>query len=275
MALKSDDFIADVAAIYIDNGTDKSFGSGRLIAPGLILTARHVVNVPTTAPVDVGWRVRLIRDRTEGIWKGAALDATVVWRGSQLSGEPLDLALLKIKDRTPRPSLDLIFSSYPLLAPLDATSATGFPEARWDTSGHARDYTVHGSLISAEQGAGFDWAVPPANKPDDPKKWIGMSGAVVAREGKTNSLHLFGSVQEVPGNFSSGLLKIARLSAAFSDTGFVAALSDALGQDPMLTPWQTAIDARRPSETIPPETAETAMIRRFTRTIMNPTPRKP
>lgn len=244
-SLTSDAFIADVAVIYIDDGANKSFGSGRLIASGLILTARHVVDVPKIAPVDIGWRVRLIRDRTdEGIWNGAALEATVVWRGTLPSGEPLDLALLRIESHNPRPSLNLIFTSYPLFAPLEAASATGFPEARWDIHGRARDYTVHGRLINAEQGAEFDWAIPPANKPDDPTKWVGMSGAVVAREGKAGSLHLFGSVQEVPSNFSSGLLKVARLSVAFGDLNFVEALSEALGQKPALEPW-TAIESSK------------------------------
>ena len=47
MSMTHDQFVADVPAVYIGNSAKGSFGSGRLIAPGLILTAGHVVDYPT------------------------------------------------------------------------------------------------------------------------------------------------------------------------------------------------------------------------------------
>ena len=55
------DFVADVTAVYIGTETRGSFGSGRLIAPDLVLTAGHVVDFPThEAPVRAGWKIALI-----------------------------------------------------------------------------------------------------------------------------------------------------------------------------------------------------------------------
>jgi len=44
MWLTSDEFLADVAAVYTGGPANGAFGSGRLIAPGLIVTAGHVVD---------------------------------------------------------------------------------------------------------------------------------------------------------------------------------------------------------------------------------------
>jgi V8-like Glu-specific endopeptidase len=58
MPLTLEDFLADVAAVYIGAATDGAFGSGRLIAPGLILTAGHVVDYPKReAPTRTGWKI--------------------------------------------------------------------------------------------------------------------------------------------------------------------------------------------------------------------------
>jgi len=44
MWLTSDEFLADAAAVYTGGPANGAFGSGRLIAPGLIVTAGHVVD---------------------------------------------------------------------------------------------------------------------------------------------------------------------------------------------------------------------------------------
>ena len=101
-----------------------------------------------------------------------------------------------------------------------------------------RDYTVNGALRIASQLGPFAWSVPPANKPDKPKDWKGMSGAVQCRTGSDDDkLYLFGAVQEVPVNFSDSLLEIARLAKAFDDAEFCAHLQNALGVAPRLTPY--------------------------------------
>src|SRR5262245_25082074 len=94
MALTPFEFLADVAAVYIGDSAKGAFGSGRLIAPGLILTAGHVVDYPDReTPQLIGWKVRLLRERTEhGAWAASPHEAEVLWRAS---GE-LDLALLQM-----------------------------------------------------------------------------------------------------------------------------------------------------------------------------------
>lgn len=79
-----DDFVADVAAVYKGDKAKGSFGTGRLIAPNLVLTAGHVVDYPTRgAPTRAGWKVALIAERNQdGSWTASAHDAEVVWRGS-------------------------------------------------------------------------------------------------------------------------------------------------------------------------------------------------
>src|SRR5215471_9325603 len=88
------DFLADVAAIYIDAAADGAFGSGRLIAPGLILTAGHVVDYPKReAPARTGWKIQLLRERTQdGVWTVSPHEAELLWRGP---GD-LDLALVRM-----------------------------------------------------------------------------------------------------------------------------------------------------------------------------------
>lgn len=58
------DFLADVAAIYVGDQAKGSFGSGRLIAAGLVLTAGHVVDYPARgARTRASWKVALISER--------------------------------------------------------------------------------------------------------------------------------------------------------------------------------------------------------------------
>jgi V8-like Glu-specific endopeptidase len=83
MPLTSSDFLADVAAVYNGGSTNGAFGSGRLIAPNLILTTGHVIDYPTRdAPARTRWKVRLLREKLQdGAW-GNPHDAKLVWRVS-------------------------------------------------------------------------------------------------------------------------------------------------------------------------------------------------
>jgi hypothetical protein len=238
MKLTADLVLSDVAAIFIQQERGGSFGAGRLIAPSLILTARHVVDFPNAhQPESRGWKVRLMRERSNKPY-----DATVVWR----SPDPrLDLALLRL-DESESPALEIVFASYDLLEPLNFVDATGFPEAVWDIGGTARDYTVRGTLRIVTQNAPLAFTVPPADKPSDPHKWGGMSGANVFRIDAAGRLHLFGAVQQVPGYFQDGMLEVARLDAAFQDQVFYSLLASSfpLGVRPRLTRWiESSINA--------------------------------
>ncbi len=231
MSLTHDRFLADVAAVYIGDAAAGTFGSGRLIAPGLILTAGHVVDYPTReTPLLTGWKVSLLRNRNpDGSWAASAHKAELIWGGQ----DDLDLALLRLIDETKlKPNLQP-FASYDLIGSI-AVDAVGFPLAWFNAAGEVRDYTVSGTLRIACQLGPFAWSVPPADKPDKPKDWKGMSGALACCVGPDDKLYLFGAVQEVPANFSNGLLEIARLSKALEDAKFRDHLGAALGASPRI-----------------------------------------
>ncbi len=67
-----------------------------------------------------------------------------------------------------------------------------------------------------------------------------MSGSAVCRFGSDDKLYLFGVVQEIPANFSEGLLNVARISDAFEDGEFRSHLQTALGSAPVLSAFEPA-----------------------------------
>lgn len=246
--LTAKEFLADVAAIY-RHEPEESFGSGRLIAPGLVLTAAHVVTLKTAGAVDPGWKLRLIRDRPEGRdaqWQGEPYRAKVVWRG----GNGLDLALLSLEDEDQAPVLgNLIFASYELAGHLSDVRAVGFPEAMRDANSRASESKLWGDLSIGAQNNPYSWMVPPAAVPNDVRMWRGMSGAAIACEDLDGNLHIFGAVESVLTNFSGGQLNIARLSHAFADSRFVTLLTEALEEQPQLVPWG---GGQGPAAAVPP-----------------------
>jgi tetratricopeptide (TPR) repeat protein len=238
-----EEFLADVAVVFTGDATRGAFGSGRLIAPGLVLSAGHVVDYPTRQqPVRTGWKVRVVRERAQnGAWVGSAHEAELIWRGSG----GVDLALLRvIGDPVLAPKVMPVFASYGSIGSIDDVDAAGFPQAWFVRTDAVRDYTVRGSLRIATQygpSAPYAWSVPSADKPDDPNGWKGMSGAAVCKVGPEQELCLFGTVQEVPANFSGGLLEVAQLSAAFADEEFCNSLRVSLGFEPRIVSWIGAI----------------------------------
>jgi hypothetical protein len=232
-----DEFVADVAAVYTGERAKGSFGSGRLIAPDLVLTAGHVVDYPTPgAPTRAHWKVALLAERDhDARWTAPAHDAEVVWRGA---GD-LDLALLRLTDhKRLEPKLKLEFASYELVEPLGEIDGAGFPEAWVSDTDAVRDYLVRGKLRIASQHGPFAWSVSPSDKPDQPQGWKGMSGSAVCRLGLDHKLYLFGVVQQIPANFSEGLLDVARISDAFEDADFLRHLQVALGDEARIAPFQ-------------------------------------
>jgi formylglycine-generating enzyme required for sulfatase activity len=244
VSLKPDEFLADVVAVFAGQAKG-AFGSGRLIAPGLVLTAGHVVDYPTYETAQhTGWKLCLLRERNkDGTWKNSAHEAEVLWRGS---GE-LDMALLRvIGDTKLTPTLEPVFASYDRIGSIPGGEAAGFPEAWFTPTGELRDYSVGGSLRVVSQHGPYAWSVAPADKPDDPRGWKGMSGAAVCHVGPDDKLYLFGVVQEVPANFSGGQLEVARILFAFDDPVFRAHLGAALGQQPELMVYTGAAEAAAP-----------------------------
>jgi hypothetical protein len=238
--VRTDEFLADVAAIYARGPTGEAFGSGRLIAPGLILTAGHVVDHPTRqSPLKIRWKVCLIGERSSsGIWTNeSAHDAELIWRGDN----GVDLALLRIIGGAKAvPIVQPVFVSHDIQKTVPEVDSAGFPQA-WRTENDAiRDYTLSGQLRNASQQGPYGWAVQPADKPDNRDGWKGMSGGGVCKIGRDDKLLLFGAVQSVPANFSGGLLDVARLSDAFLDKRFYNELWDCLGYEPQIIPFDAS-----------------------------------
>src|SRR5580704_14662951 len=90
MAYPLEALYSDVA--QIQHGSRNAFGSGRLVGPNLILTARHVLTFETpNALLCDGWKVRLLSGRSRSeTWEWS--DATLAWAGA----DDLDLALLLV-----------------------------------------------------------------------------------------------------------------------------------------------------------------------------------
>lgn len=228
MAEKLPRQLLDVASIWFAGGGP--FGSGRLIAPGLVLTAGHTVHYPPDAPAARGWCVRLLAQRSaDGTWRDAPYQAERIWRS-----EKVDLALLKIGDRTPRPAFDPVFAS--LVKEIDGLEVTGYPQAKWDTEGTARNYWLRGRLRIETIDWPYAFSIPMADVPKEVTKWEGMSGAEVIQPDPPSRVRVFGAVQHVEGMFANGKLYVERIATAFDDPVFCGALKDALGEEPALTP---------------------------------------
>jgi len=218
-------YLVDVASVWLPNGP---FGSGRLILPGLVLTAAHTVAYPDNAPVMTGWQVRLLGQRSmDGAWHNDPYEAECVWRG-----ENVDLALLRIGNRSPAPAFNASFCT--IAGELDGLEATGYPQATWDAEKVARDYRVTGRLRSETVDWPFAFSIPLADAPADLTKWQGMSGAVVIGRNPPNGVRVFGAVESVDEMFAQGKLYIARVEAALEEQSFRAILTEAIGHEPIL-----------------------------------------
>ncbi len=220
--------LLDVASVWLAGGGP--FGSGRLIVPGLVLTAGHTVHHPPDAPAASGWCVRLLAQRSaDGTWRDAPYRAECIWRS-----EKVDLALLKIGDRTPRPACDPVFAS--LVEEIDGLEVTGYPQAKWDTERTARNYWLRGRLRIETVDWPFAFSVPMADVPKEVTKWEGMSGAVVIQPDPLGRVRVFGTVRHVEEMFANGKLYVERIATAFDDPVFCRVLKEALGEEPALVP---------------------------------------
>src|SRR4051794_27233803 len=171
--METDEFFADVALITYEGSDGSSTGSGRLIAPGLVLTAGHVVAVPTASPAVEGWAVRLERDNEGSSWP--PYKAKRVW--PQRLGAGPDLALLEIVKDKPSPFVELTFALHTTTNVMQQAKAGGFPQGKWDEARHVQKYLPYGDLSNAGGAANpFIWSIPDAMRPDNAEQWKGLSG---------------------------------------------------------------------------------------------------
>ena len=180
------------------------FGTGYLLAPGLLLTARHVVDGSRTV------RARLLEPDEDGLPGGIGQpqQARVAWSG----GADLDLALLVPDDDSVAFSAAVVQAVIGRLADRAAVrvDALGFPRAV-DTPAHAD--TLHVEAVTSAwtgvRGSSLLLDVKTA-RPDGADEWKGMSGSAVFAGD-----HLVGVVEAVPTRLADGALRATRADLLF------------------------------------------------------------
>jgi hypothetical protein len=205
------------------------FGSGRLIARNLVLTARHIVTPDDpSAPVSKGWQVRMISGRpaSPDVDKWTWIPATLVWTGR----EALDLALLQLLPPTGTPDLEPKLALR--IARIDEVEhhkvrAIGFP--RGAKLNNRRTLFVPSGDLDDEKGSTLSFGIDQAYQPESPgEDWRGFSGsAVMLAEGPDPQvIWIYGVAQEVPPSFNRRLA-VSRLATAWADERFQAVLQGA------------------------------------------------
>jgi tetratricopeptide (TPR) repeat protein len=216
-AYRTQDLYFDVAQVQHDEAG--LFGSGRLIARNLILTARHVVTAEgATEPAIHGWRVRLFGAKPKDGGKWEWRDADVVWVGK----DKVDLALVSIMhaegvtDMLPK----LKLRAAKIERGEVKVRGIGFPlGSRVDDS---RQLMSAAGILKDEARQTLTWGIDPHDIPDVPDTdWAGFSGAAVllADSSDERDIWIYGVAQQVPGKFKKQL-DVARLESAFLDASF-------------------------------------------------------
>lgn len=214
--------------VELHGPTNGSHGSGYLLAPGLVLTARHVVEGLAMM------RLRLLEADADGLpaGVGAWQSARVVWCGSGGS----DLALLVPADaaavfRTPPGGVTLGRLDSRSRAPV-RVDALGFPRAA-ATATHSDTLHVEAWVdpLTAVRAAVLQLQVT-SSRPADAQGWRGMSGAAVFAADR-----LVGVVEAVPAALDDHTLRVVPVHPLLDDAeavqllqaaGLVAALPAAL-----------------------------------------------
>ncbi|GAA0927685.1 MULTISPECIES: S1 family peptidase [Streptomyces violaceusniger group] len=204
-----------------DNGR---FGSGSVIAPGLVITARHVVaDSSGTLPEGCQVLVRLLRHGG-----GRAVPVAVVWDG----GRELDVVLLRGEpDLLGRQLEPLRWGELTCEAPTDRPEcrAVGFPRAmkRGDLR-DCREVIGQVSAISGLRAAKYELDVTNATA-QEASGWSGLSGA-----GLFCHDLLIGIVNAVPDGWGARVLWATPARRLLASDGFVQAVTAAVGAAPWL-----------------------------------------
>lgn len=186
----------------LQGGREVQLGSGSLVAPGRILTARHVV-FDSQGNAEPGLHVL-----RHGASK--AQPAVIEWPGST----GLDAAVLKADIDLPSPGHPLI-----LLSPRDfgggkEWEAQGYPAVRLNNPS-SRLESVRGQTVSYRRGH-RDIFLDIATKPDD---FGGLSGAAAVFSGQ-----IVGVIRAVPNGWSGNRLEATPIASILGAPGFLASL---------------------------------------------------
>ncbi|MFD3488756.1 trypsin-like peptidase domain-containing protein [Streptomyces sp. NPDC058665] len=215
---------AVLRTVEVSNQHKQSYGTGCLIAPGLVLTAHHVA-------LPGGDSVVTVRDTASA----AFTEATVVWESPELDAVLLmaDRALVGAGMGVVR--WGELVCDYPSDRPV--CSMTGFPKAmRRRASNRSEQYvddlkTVEGTIAphtgsrSKLYGLEVDGAVP-----TEVKNWQGLSGAGVFCNGV-----LIGLARLVDRQWDR-ILMVLPLSHLLAADGFTRAVAAHTGMAPGLQP---------------------------------------
>jgi hypothetical protein len=208
---------ADVAQVQHDAG---GFGTGRLVAKNLILTAAHVLTNGNSGrdPKLGGWQVRLARDRGEREWLFRR-DNMVVWHDLAR-----DLALIEIASPLATPLYPLLHMRVATITTNDShrVEARGFPRASKPLDGPRVLTSAYGRLTAGENDQPLRFGVDQSDLPNDPyADWKGMSGSTVLLQESPDPkvIWIYGVVSFVPDRFD-GQLGVARLSDVWQEEGF-------------------------------------------------------
>src|SRR3954463_10090632 len=223
------DLQSDIAQIQHENA---GFGTGRLVAENLVLTAAHTLfnRDIGTDPIREQWQVRLAGDRSDGRPWLFQRGGEVVW-----CHKDLDIALIQIADRDDGPNRPRLRLRIATISRVNAhpVEARGYPRASKEADGPKELTLALGRLTAADRGRPLHLGVDDCDLPNDPHAgWPGMSGRAVLRPEwpDPKTLWVYGVVQKVPANFNRQL-DVARLADAWADPGFRSLLVKAGAPD--------------------------------------------
>ncbi|MFD4144534.1 hypothetical protein [Streptomyces sp. NPDC058572] len=211
--------------VEIVNRDTDSYGTGCLIAPGLVLTAHHVAKPG-------GGSVVQVRDLASATFT----DAVAVWECTELDAVLLTADRAQFGAGVRGVRFGELVCDYPARRPV--CSMTGFPKAmRRRASAPADRYvddlkTVDGRIAphtgsrSNVYALEVDGAVP-----TEVKNWQGLSGAGVFCDGV-----LIGMATLVDRQWDRGVLLVRPLSHLLAAKGFEAAVTAHTGMAPRLQP---------------------------------------
>lgn len=191
----SDRRVVQVASVT--KRADEVLGTGTIVAPGRVLTARHVLyDGPRREP---GLHVR------RGAWR---CKARLVWDG----GERLDVVLLAFEGRPPDGVNDVNVLDPAAIPPNREWNAAGYPAVREDDATNEETRFI---------GQACGWS-PEADKVraefisrDKPEAWYGLSGGAVRVDGKVVAV-----ITEVPHDFEKTRLWATPVACFWSEAEF-------------------------------------------------------
>ena len=204
----------DIARV-VEIASEGSYGTGYLIGPGVVLTARHILMSARRHSPKLGDRCSVRAVGVDRSNRPAWQSAKLVWMGE---GEK-DLAVLDMDAR------DLAHKTPPFgelpSAAVEITCRTvGFPLATGKTRAGEDTYQLDGTLRTGTYRFSGEVSIDVESKPPkDPKEWRGVSGAAVFAGD-----YLIAVIKSYPSEFDGEQLKATPVAAVADDPDFCKVL---------------------------------------------------